>query len=234
LVITGPRIFYLQKLIKIKRSDGSTDSVTEKELKALNEKKKFKKQLFLIKKQRNRLLFSLVLSWLIFLALFFYSQLNLTEKNDKIEHTGDTTTPATLPLDTRDTTVTAARKNNREIIDTGDATGEAKVIATAHTDPSTPNPESSFDQQEIRQAIHQWAIAWSNRDHARYISAYSENFIPSNKRLTYKTWVTYRQERIKSPDWINVKIADINITPPGDNGLVITQFKQDYPARSPE
>ncbi|NND61116.1 MAG: tetratricopeptide repeat protein [Gammaproteobacteria bacterium] len=75
------------------------------------------------------------------------------------------------------------------------------------TEPVTTTGNAADD---IRDAIRDWASAWSSQDVDGYLRAYSRNFRPSNG-APLASWISYRRQRLSAPSFINVDVGEINV-----------------------
>ncbi len=74
--------------------------------------------------------------------------------------------------------------------------------------------------------LHRWAEAWSDQNVEKYLSFYSEDFIPAGG-LDYGEWLAQRRERLQRPDVISVTLADFDLREETDDLLQI-EVIQDY------
>ena len=74
--------------------------------------------------------------------------------------------------------------------------------------------------------LERWAEAWSNQDIEKYLSFYSEDFIPAGG-LDRSEWVAQRRDRLQRPDKISVTLVDVDVRDEVD-GLVQIEVIQDY------
>ncbi|MBT8142882.1 MAG: tetratricopeptide repeat protein [Gammaproteobacteria bacterium] len=114
-------------------------------------------------------------------------------------------TPAnTRPVNTRPANTTPANTS--------------RPVDTANT--------SAANNSAVRDAIVQWADAWSRRDVPGYLSYYANNFRPVGG-ASRTAWAKYRSERLKAPSFILVNVSDLRMSNNSD-GSVSATFKQDY------
>lgn len=81
------------------------------------------------------------------------------------------------------------------------------------------------EEAAIQSAIAIWAKAWSQKDMPRYLSAYADNFVPSEKMSRAK-WESDRRLRIVSKKSISVGVSQVQITLQGQKATV--RFQQIY------
>jgi ketosteroid isomerase-like protein len=84
------------------------------------------------------------------------------------------------------------------------------------------------EEQNITDAVNNWAKAWSSKDLNKYFASYADSFKPA-KGESRKAWEQTRRDRISKPASINVELANQKVTLDGaDNAKV--NFKQSYNA----
>ena len=93
---------------------------------------------------------------------------------------------------------------------------------------STAMAAPAPDDADARAMVEQWAQAWSDRDVARYLDHYADDFTP-DKGLSRNAWESIRRQRLAASRSILVTIRDLRIEPVGE-GRVIARFAQDYVA----
>lgn len=79
----------------------------------------------------------------------------------------------------------------------------------------------------VKEVVHQWAQAWSEKDVSTYLSFYGSAFVPESGQSREK-WETLRRQRIREKSRIQVAAKEIRIKEQGD--LVEVEFTQDYSA----
>jgi hypothetical protein len=72
--------------------------------------------------------------------------------------------------------------------------------------------------------VHAWAAAWSRRDMASYIGAYTPDFASGGK--SHKAWEEDRKARIVPRKHIAVEVSDLRVSVNGDKAQA--HFKQTY------
>jgi Flp pilus assembly protein TadD len=84
------------------------------------------------------------------------------------------------------------------------------------------------DEQNITDAVNNWAKAWSDKNLDAYFASYADSFKPA-KGDSRKTWEQTRRDRISKPANINVEITNPKVTiEDADNAKM--SFKQIYTA----
>jgi Flp pilus assembly protein TadD len=94
--------------------------------------------------------------------------------------------------------------------------------------PPPPADTSANEEQNITDAVSNWAKAWSAKDLDKYFASYADSFKPA-KSESRKAWEQTRRERVSKPASINVEIANQKITLDGSDSAKVT-FKQFYRA----
>ena len=82
-------------------------------------------------------------------------------------------------------------------------------------------------ENNIKQAVQSWVMAWSDQDLSRYLDHYSKDFVPANKELTRAQWVDQRTERVSKPSQIKLSITEIQFTGM-HNQVMQVIFRQKY------
>ncbi len=77
----------------------------------------------------------------------------------------------------------------------------------------------------LEKAVKDWANAWSKKDVAQYLAAYSANFEPSN-RQSRQTWARDRRVRIEQRKFIRVGVSKLQIEVKGQQAQV--KLEQSY------
>ena len=84
------------------------------------------------------------------------------------------------------------------------------------------------EEQNINNAVNNWAKAWSGKDLDKYFASYADSFKPA-KGESRKAWQATRKDRVSKPASINVELANQKVILDGaDNAKV--SFKQIYSA----
>ena len=103
----------------------------------------------------------------------------------------------------------------------------AKPVPTPAPAPApTPAPAVATGNgiSEIDAAVHAWASAWSRRDMAGYLDAYTPDYATGGK--SHKAWEEDRKARILPRKRIAVEISDLRVSVNGDRAQA--HFKQTY------
>jgi Flp pilus assembly protein TadD len=136
---------------------------------------------------------------------------NKTSVASKATDTSKTAKTATMPI-------RAAEKKPEPV-----KTAEAKM---ADTKPATD--AGGADDQNIVEAVSNWAKAWSAKDLDKYFNSYADSFKPA-KGQSHKDWEQTRRDRIGKPSSISVDIANPKVTMDGADSAKVS-FKQSYRA----
>ena len=104
-------------------------------------------------------------------------------------------------------------------------------IQTTPPIPETKNISQKADlvreKGEIEKTLVNWSKAWSDQDSRRYLAFYSNAFnTPAG--VSIKAWRKYRDERIRAPRFIKVKLTSLNVIMSGDGSLASVHFLQHY------
>ncbi len=91
---------------------------------------------------------------------------------------------------------------------------------------AAPTPDAIFDASELVDIVQGWATAWSEQRAADYLAFYSSRFSPGDG-VSRSTWAAQRQERIRRPSFIEVKVASVGVRPL-DGGRAQVKFIQSY------
>jgi len=89
---------------------------------------------------------------------------------------------------------------------------------------SAPAVVTSNGLSDVSEAVHAWASAWSRRDMAGYLAAYTPDYATPGK--SHKAWEDDRKARIVPRKHIAVEISDLRVSVSGDKATV--HFKQTY------
>lgn len=109
-------------------------------------------------------------------------------------------------------------------------TSVSAPAATANTKPGTtlaPPALSDSSTKAVQDAVLDWAKAWSAKDIASYLNAYTKEFSLSTKQ-THSAWAEDRRKRIVGKSSISVKLENLTVTINGNNAVV--KFRQIYHA----
>lgn len=89
--------------------------------------------------------------------------------------------------------------------------------------------DNKDETKAVRNAVHAWASAWSNKEVRAYLNAYAKNFdVPDGKSRS--AWEKERADRIDKPGQIKVSLEDLDIRIKGDKAIV--KFRQNYSSSS--
>lgn len=106
---------------------------------------------------------------------------------------------------------------------------KVEPVSTAKPVAEKPRLEPKKDPaHEVKKGLLSWANAWSNRDAARYVKAYIENYATANK--THKDWAAGRRWNFKNKKYIKVSLSNIHIQ--ADGNQYRAKFKQSYESDS--
>ncbi|MBP6676376.1 MAG: tetratricopeptide repeat protein [Vitreoscilla sp.] len=95
-----------------------------------------------------------------------------------------------------------------------------KSVAAA----SAPVAAVANSSADVEHAVKAWAAAWSRRDMAAYVAAYSGDF--TGQASSHKAWEQERRDRITSKKSIRVGVSDLKIAVNGDKASA--KFRQTY------
>jgi tetratricopeptide (TPR) repeat protein len=104
------------------------------------------------------------------------------------------------------------------------------VVASAPPPKSVPpatKPEATpalAAVAEVESAVRAWASAWSNRDFAAYVNAYTGDFAGQSK--SHRDWEAERRSRIVPRKSIKVEVSDLRVNVNGDHAQA--RFRQSY------
>ena len=96
--------------------------------------------------------------------------------------------------------------------------------APAPAPTSAPAVASADAIPDVSAAVHNWAAAWSHRDMAAYLGAYTPEYATGGK--SHKAWEEDRKARILPRKRIAVEISDLRVSVNGDKAQA--HFKQTY------
>jgi tetratricopeptide (TPR) repeat protein len=92
----------------------------------------------------------------------------------------------------------------------------------------TPTP--SVEDEQLLAFAQNWAQAWSSGDAERYLSYYSEAFIPESKS-SFTVWANQRRQRITPNQGIQVQIEEVQVlTRTHENAEI--RFRQWYQSKT--
>ena len=84
---------------------------------------------------------------------------------------------------------------------------------------------SDAQQAEVKEALEQWAKAWTQKDVAGFIAAHSADFTPSG--VSRADWEKQRAARISEASWIKVELRDVQVDVQPE-GRALASFTQVY------
>jgi len=113
-----------------------------------------------------------------------------------------------------------------------------KLKLTNQTQTSSPSPNAIIknipemadlnkEKQHIEEVLQSWAKAWSGQESKRYLDAYSPKFVTPNG-VDFSSWRQYREERVRSPRFIEVKLSNMDIVIAKDASMASVHFLQHY------
>ncbi|MCB5186587.1 tetratricopeptide repeat protein [Methylobacillus caricis] len=99
--------------------------------------------------------------------------------------------------------------------------------------PSQPAPEgtkampaTSSADQAIKDAVYQWAQAWSSQHVDQYLASYASDFKTPNGE-SRKAWEALRRDRVSKPSKIEVSLNKLEISVENENNAKV-RFMQSY------
>ena len=104
------------------------------------------------------------------------------------------------------------------------------VAATPPSAPAVKPAAASADsaaEQAAQEAVLAWAKAWSAKDLASYLGAYSKEFTPPGKQ-SRAAWEEDRRKRIVGKSSISVKLDNLDVSISGNKA--VAKFRQHYHA----
>ena len=107
------------------------------------------------------------------------------------------------------------------------APAPAPVVAKPAPTPApapAPAAASADAIADVSGAVHAWAAAWSHRDMAGYLGAYTPDYATGGK--SHKAWEEDRKARIVPRKRIAVEVSDLRVSVNGDKAQA--HFKQTY------
>ncbi len=103
-------------------------------------------------------------------------------------------------------------------------------LSLLRTDLVTAAPTPISAPEAIYAALERWKDAWQTLDADSYISSYSPHF-HHQQYTSHINWVTARQQRLQSQQWVKLKLSGIVIFI-RDDGRYVANFTQDYKSDS--
>jgi tetratricopeptide (TPR) repeat protein len=102
------------------------------------------------------------------------------------------------------------------------------VNAVPPAPPKTPDVLAR--EESLAAFVKDWAAGWSSGNAERYLSFYSERFIPETK-ISFTAWTDQRRQRITPAQGIQVQIEDTQVISSSPQLAELT-FKQFYVSKS--
>jgi tetratricopeptide (TPR) repeat protein len=100
--------------------------------------------------------------------------------------------------------------------------------ADKKVEPPKPAEPVLNEEQNVTDAVNNWAKAWSSKDIDKYFASYADDFKPA-KGVSRKTWQDTRKDRISKPANISVELANQKVVLDGADSAKVS-FKQTYSA----
>ncbi len=152
---------------------------------------------------------------------------------DEIETTGaaaDTATATEAGATISETETMQAALSDSESVSVAETEPDAEETTaeetTAEETTAETEPVAAASGEDPVDFLKSWAAAWSAQDVEKYLSFYSDDFIPAGG-LDQDEWVAQRRERLQRPDDISVTLVDIDLREEVD-GLLQVEVIQDY------
>jgi len=121
----------------------------------------------------------------------------------------------------------ARLKAERETLERQNQQLLAKLENSAQQKQEAPaNVVTKPNKQDVIEAVNNWAKKWSSKDVEGYLSAYSNDFKPSDG-TSRAEWAAQRRDRLRKPRFIRVGVGNIQVKFIGDEHARVT-FEQDY------
>ena len=105
---------------------------------------------------------------------------------------------------------------------------DKKVEAPKPAALDKPAATSADEEQNITNAVNNWAKAWSSKDLDKYFASYADSFKPA-KGESRKAWEASRKDRVSKPANINVELTNQKVVLDGADSAKVS-FKQTYSA----
>jgi tetratricopeptide (TPR) repeat protein len=124
----------------------------------------------------------------------------------------------------------AAAAAPKPVASTTTAPAAPTVAATPPSAPAAKPAVASTDsaaEQAAQDAVMAWAKAWSAKDMAGYLGAYSKEFTPPGKQ-SRAAWEEDRRKRIVGKNSISVKLDNLDVTISANTA--VAKFRQQYHA----
>ena len=105
---------------------------------------------------------------------------------------------------------------------------DKKVEAAKPVELDKPVNTGADEEQNINNAVSNWAKAWSSKDLDKYFDSYAASFKPA-KGESRKAWEAMRRDRVSKPANISVELANQKVVLDGADSAKVS-FKQTYSA----
>ncbi len=110
---------------------------------------------------------------------------------------------------------------------TGNEITAAEIVPAETAEQLTQKQDERINEDEI---ILTWATAWSNNDVEKYLSFYSDDFVPDDPSLNRSSWELLRRERLQNKD-IRIIVSNAEVYR-ADNEITEVRFTQRYTSKS--
>jgi len=87
-----------------------------------------------------------------------------------------------------------------------------------------------FDQ--VKDSLIKWSESWSNSDVEQYLSAYSDEFVPTGKIKDYTHWKKQRSAKLRNGKIDRVSLKSIQVFVDDSKQQALAEFIQDYKANN--
>jgi murein L,D-transpeptidase YafK len=107
------------------------------------------------------------------------------------------------------------------------APGQTPVVFSDHVD-WLPAAKVSEQRDSLVKAINSWREKWSDLDTKAYLDFYASDF-KTDDGMNKAAFSDYKERVNAGKKHVDVKVAELSLFGyPGENGLVLAQFTQDY------
>ncbi len=104
-------------------------------------------------------------------------------------------------------------------------TGKSTMVLTETLD-WLEQPEQQ-DSADVMQAIGRWVSQWESLNTEEYLSNYHPDFTDFERDL--EDWSLYKARINSAKEYIDIELSQLSVfTYPGEEGMVVTRFFQDY------
>ena len=138
--------------------------------------------------------------------------------------TGNKTTLAAKTPDAKMPDATKSAKSDTKPIRPADK----KAEAAKPVEQDKPANTGADEEQNINDAVNNWAKAWSSKDLDKYLASYAASFKPA-KGESRKVWEATRRDRVSKPANISVELNNQKVVLNGADSAKVS-FKQTYSA----